>query len=61
MYPKGCRKYTHWMLPTALAVAMTLCGGLPQAFAIGPTGKIVGTGSCEKLPQELCRSSRDPV
>jgi hypothetical protein len=43
MYPKVCRKYTRWMLLTALAVAMTLCCGLPQAFAVGPTGKIVGT------------------
>jgi Carboxypeptidase regulatory-like domain/TonB-dependent Receptor Plug Domain len=43
MYPRVCRKYTRWMLLTALATAMTLCGGIPQAFAVGPTGKIVGT------------------
>jgi len=43
MYLKVCRTYTHWMPLTAVALAMTLCCGLPQAFAVGPTGKIVGT------------------
>ena len=43
MYPKVCSKYTRRLGLNALALAMTLCCGLPQAFAAGPTGKIVGT------------------
>jgi hypothetical protein len=38
-----CSKYARWVLLSVLGAAVYLCVGLPRAFAIGPTGKIVGT------------------
>ena len=56
MYPKMCSKYTRRMGLSALALAMTLCCGFPQALPLGRPEKSSGQSPttralfCPELP-----------